>query len=155
MSIGAVGRVGCRFLAYAWAAPYSVLGLLLGCVGVLAGARMRVREGALEIGGGALGRLARRLPAPISFCGITLGHVILGLDAVTLDAVRDHEQVHVRQYERWGALFGPAYLLSSLVQLLRGRRPYLDNHFEREAYAVARQRAASAAGPDRPSNLTL
>ena len=41
----------------------------------------------------------------------------------------------MRQYERWGPLFGPAYLLSSLVQLARGRRPYWDNHFEREAYA--------------------
>ena len=140
MNARGIACVARRFLAYAWVAPYSVLGLLLGCVTVIAGARMRVREGALEIGGGALGRLARHLPAPISFCAITLGHVILGLDAVTLDAVRDHEQVHVRQYERWGLLFGPAYLLSSLVQLLRGRRPYLDNHFEREAYAVARER---------------
>jgi hypothetical protein len=42
--------------------------------------------------------------------------------------------VHVRQYERWGPLFVPAYLLSSLVELLRGRRPYRDNWFEREAY---------------------
>jgi hypothetical protein len=49
-------------------------------------------------------------------------------------AVRAHEQVHVRQYERWGPLFVPAYLLSSLVELLRGRRPYRDNWFEREAY---------------------
>ena len=31
-------------------------------------------------------------------------------------------------------LFVPAYFLSSLVELLRGRRPYLDNCFEREAY---------------------
>ena len=42
--------------------------------------------------------------------------------------------VHVRQFERWGPLMGPAYLLSSLVLWLAGRRPYLDNPFEREAY---------------------
>ena len=66
---------------------------------------------------------------------MTLGHVILGIDGATLDSARLHEQVHVRQYERWGPLFLPAYFASSLVQLLRGRRPYLDNHFEREAYA--------------------
>ena len=40
----------------------------------------------------------------------------------------------MRQYERWGPFFIPAYLLSSLVQLLRRRDPYLDNRFEREAY---------------------
>jgi hypothetical protein len=39
----------------------------------------------------------------------------------------------VRQYERWGLLFYPAYGLSSLWQLLRGRRPYWDNVFEVEA----------------------
>jgi hypothetical protein len=49
--------------------------------------------------------------------------------------------VHVRQYERWGPAFLPAYLLSSLLQLLRGRNPYRENHFERQAYAaVANQR---------------
>jgi hypothetical protein len=68
---------------------------------------------------------------------ITFGHVIVGLDAATLDGVRAHEQVHVKQYERWGLLFGPAYLLSSLAQWMRGRRSYLDNRFEREAYAKA------------------
>jgi hypothetical protein len=94
-----------------------------------------LREGALEIGGGLLGRALSRLPAPFSFSAITLGHVILGVDPRTLAAVRQHEQVHVRQYERWGIFFVPAYLLSSLFELLRGRRPYLDNRFEREAYA--------------------
>jgi hypothetical protein len=41
--------------------------------------------------------------------------------------------VHVRQYERWGPLFVPAYLVSSLVLWLRGRDPYWDNPFEVEA----------------------
>ena len=40
----------------------------------------------------------------------------------------------MRQYERWGPFFLPAYLLSSLVALLLGRDPYLDNRFEREAF---------------------
>ena len=51
--------------------------------------------------------------------------------------MRAHERVHVRQYERLGALFFPLYVGSSLVQWLRGRDPYFDNHFEREAYALA------------------
>jgi hypothetical protein len=52
-----------------------------------------------------------------------------------LDFCRSHELVHVRQYERWGVLFIPAYLLCSLVLWLTGRDPYRDNPFEREAYA--------------------
>lgn len=126
-----------RLFAYSWASPYSLLGLAFGLVALLLGARAHVREGTLEFGGGWLGaRLARR-PAPFCFTAIAFGHVILGIDEAALGAVRAHEQVHVRQYERWGPLFGPAYLLSSLAQLLRGRRPYLDNCFEREAYAKA------------------
>jgi hypothetical protein len=124
-----------RLLVRAWAAPYSALGLALGFAMLLAGGRAQVREGAVEFGGGCLGRIASGLPAPFCFSAITLGHVVLGVDAPTLAAVRAHEQVHVRQYERWGVFFGPAYLASSAIQLARRRRPYLDNHFEREAYA--------------------
>ena len=121
-------------IAYAWAAPWSTFGLLFGMLALLFGARARVREGALEFGGGRLGAALSYLPAGSRFSAITLGHVILGLDHATLAECRAHEQVHVRQYERWGLFFIPAYLLSSLIQLVRGRRPYLDNFFEREAY---------------------
>ena len=68
---------------------------------------------------------------------MTLGHTILGSTAAALDISREHEMVHVRQYERWGPLFGPAYLLSSLVLWLRGKDAYRDNRFEREAYDEA------------------
>ena len=47
---------------------------------------------------------------------------------------RDHEHVHVRQVERWGPFFLPAYLLASAWAWQRGRRPYRDNPFEIEAY---------------------
>jgi hypothetical protein len=123
-----------RLLAYAWAAPYSLLGLLFGLGAVPFGARAHLHEGALEFGLDA--RSSRPRP-PFGFAAITFGHVILGVDEATLAAVRAHEQVHVRQYERWGPFFGPAYLLSSLLQLLRGRSPYRDNLFEREAFAKA------------------
>jgi hypothetical protein len=123
-----------RLLAYAWAAPNSLLGLLFGLVILLFGGRAQVREGAFEFCRGA--RLSRSR-TPFGFTAITFGHVILGADEATLAGVRSHEQVHVRQYERWGPLFIPAYLLSSLVQLLRGRNPYRDNRFEREAFAKA------------------
>jgi hypothetical protein len=41
-----------------------------------------------------------------------------------------HERVHVAQYERWGPLFIPVYLLAGLVTKLRGGRAYADNPFE-------------------------
>jgi hypothetical protein len=99
------------------------------------GARWRWADGALEVAGGYAGRwLARRR---VPFAALTLGHVVLAVDAQSLAALRTHEREHVRQYERWGALFGPAYLLSSLWQGLRGADPHRANHFERQAYAVA------------------
>jgi hypothetical protein len=133
-------RTGTRaihLLAYAWAAPNSALGLILGIIAIPFGARLRLQDGIMEFSGGGLGRMISRLPPPFAFAAITFGHVVLGVNRATLAAVRAHEQVHVRQYERWGPLFLPAYLLSSFFQLMRGRHPYLDNCFEREAYAKA------------------
>jgi hypothetical protein len=129
-----------KILVRVWASPYSAIGLLLGLAVVVAGGRMQAREGALEFGGGHLGRMVSRLPRPYCFSAITLGHVILGTDRAALAAARAHEQVHVRQYERWGVFFVPAYLLSSLVQLALGRRPYRDNRFEREAFSKGHER---------------
>ena len=68
---------------------------------------------------------------------MTLGHVILGQDLDCLRYSRRHEHVHVRQYERWGPFFLPAYLLASFILWLRDRDPYRDNPFEREAYDQA------------------
>jgi hypothetical protein len=41
---------------------------------------------------------------------ITLGHVVLATTESALKKTRSHERVHVRQYERWGPFFIPAYL---------------------------------------------
>jgi hypothetical protein len=68
---------------------------------------------------------------------MTLGHTILGQTAEGLDLVRDHEQVHVRQYEVWGPMFIPAYLASSAWLWWRGKDPYRDNPFEIEAYLLS------------------
>jgi hypothetical protein len=94
-----------------------------------------VVAGALEVSGGAIGRVSGWLPDLYRFSAITFGHVILGTDERGLEECREHEQIHVRQYERWGALFLPLYLGSSLVAWLRGGDPYFDNVFEREAFA--------------------
>lgn len=137
-----------RIAAYAWAAPWSLLGLALGCLFLLLGGHWQVRAGALEFAGGHLGRGLSRLPQPFGFAAMTLGHVIVAVDPAELAVLRPHEQVHVRQYERWGPLFVPAYLASSLLQWLRGRHPYLENHFERQAFRLApRPRALAPWGP--------
>ena len=65
---------------------------------------------------------------------ITFGHVVLAVDELDPETMR-HELVHVRQYERWGPLFVPVYLLAGLATGLRGRHPYRDNPFERAARA--------------------
>jgi hypothetical protein len=65
---------------------------------------------------------------------LTLGHTVLGQTDAALDVSHGHEMVHVRQFERWGPLMGPAYLGCSLVLWLMRRRPYRDNPFERQAY---------------------
>ena len=133
-----------RLLRYLWAAPYTLVGLALGSVAMLCGATAQRRQGVIEIAGGRIGERMARVPQPFGFSAMTLGHVILAVDRSALAQLRVHEHVHVHQYERWGPLFLPAYLLSSLLQLLRGRNPYRENHFERQAYAAvaARRRIA-------------
>lgn len=126
-------------LRYLWAAPASLVGLALGACAIALGARPRVVDGTLEVGGGWIERGILGLAPRWRFGAITLGHVIVGLNDGVLASCRAHERVHVRQYERWGALFFALYLGSSLVQLARGRDPYRDNRFEREAYGDERR----------------
>jgi len=135
LGIGRPVRVR-RVLIYLWAFPTTSLGivaLLLACT--RGRVQVRIVEGVLEIHGGWITRFLRHgtlLAGGAS--AMTLGHVVLGQSARLLDQTRRHERVHVRQCERWGPLFVPAYLLASLIAWLRGARPYLDNPFEREAY---------------------
>jgi len=120
---------------YLWAAPATIVGAMLALAAIAIGARARIAQGCIEVAGGRLARGPGALPRPCRFVAITFGHLIIGIDHATLAAVRRHEQVHVRQYERFGILFFPLYLGSSLLQLVLGRDPYHDNHFEREACA--------------------
>jgi len=124
-----------RVCRYTWASPYSFVGLLLLFVAFLFGATVRIVDGTLEVAGGRLGAWMSRLPRSFQLSAITFGHVIFGRNHALLDSLRSHEQVHVRQYERWGILFIPVYLGSSLLQFYRGRNPYFENRFEREAYS--------------------
>ena len=122
--------------AYAWASPNTLLGLLAGLAVLALGGRVRVVRGVAEFSGGLP---ASWVAGAIRFHAITFGHVILGVSEAELAAARSHEHVHVRQYEAWGPFFLFAYAGSSLWQLLRGRRMYRDNFFERQAYAADSQ----------------
>ena len=126
-------------LRYAWASPATLVGLLAALPAFATGARVRVIDGVIEVTGGGVERLIAALPRRYRFCAITFGHLVVCTDACTAAAVRAHEHVHVRQYERLGALFFPLYIGSSVVQLLRRRDPYFENRFEREAHALARE----------------
>ncbi|MCC9642413.1 hypothetical protein LOC71_09020 [Rhodopirellula sp. JC740] len=116
---------------YFWTAPNTLIGLT---VGLLLGGRIQWVSGVAEIHGRWIARALRSMPVPAA--AMTLGHVVLGCSLSDLDRTRRHERVHVRQYERWGPFFLPAYLLASLFLKLAGRDAYRGNPFEVEAYAI-------------------
>ena len=110
-------RTGLRYL---WAAPWSLLGLALS---LLFRRRSVVRGIVLAEGAAWPRRLGWRYRA------ITFGHVVLSVDELDARTLR-HELVHVRQYERWGPFFIPAYLLATLRAEVKGGHGYRDNTFE-------------------------
>ena len=120
-------------LRYLWALPNTMLGLCFVPFTLLSGGRVRAERGVLEVYGG-FARFFLRRCLFVKASALCLGHVIIGQDRACLDHARDHEHVHVRQYERWGPFMLPAYLLSSFLAWWRGDNFYLDNRFEREAY---------------------
>jgi hypothetical protein len=121
-------------VALVWASPYTLLGLLLGFIGLCTGGHARRRGRVIEFYGGGVTWLLRQFFFGKGAMAMTLGHTILGQTGAALDVSRNHELVHVRQFERWGPLMGPAYLGCGLVLWLMRRRPYRDNPFERQAY---------------------
>ncbi len=146
-----------RPLVYLWAFPTTAVGLSLFAFSALLGkTRHRVVHGVLEVHGGLITWLLTHctfLRGGAS--AMTLGHVVLGRDELLLHLTRDHERVHVRQCERWGPFFLPAYGLASLWVLLRGGRAYEDNPFEREAFGATPRRPAHPAAtiPSSPRAL--
>ncbi len=131
-------RTAWRAIIYLWVLPGTIVGLSAAFLALCRGGRCHVVEGVLEVSGGDVTRMISRFSAvPGAISAITLGHVVVGATLADLDRTRRHERVHVRQYERWGPLFIPAYLLCSCWIWLRGGDSYLDNPFEVEAYAVS------------------
>ncbi len=120
-----------RLLRYLWAAPWSLVGLTLSALF----RRRYVRNGVILAEGT---HWPRRLGW--RYRAITFGHVVLSVDELDEETMQ-HELVHVRQYERWGPAFVPAYLAASAIARMRGRHHYLGNAFELQA------RSAEGDGP--------
>lgn len=117
---------------HVWALPGTLVGLTVGVVGLCTGGGVRRVVHTLEFYGGFVKWALQR--TPVAAQAMTLGHVIIGQSPAALDVTREHEWVHVRQYERWGPLFIPAYLVCSLLLWLARRDAYLGNPFEKEAF---------------------
>jgi hypothetical protein len=121
---------------YLWASPTTLVGLALALTALRRG-RVLVVGGVLEVSGPLVRWVLTHLvPLRGGATAITLGHVVLGRDVRALDETRAHERVHVRQYERWGPLFVPAYLAAGAWAVMRGGHFYFDNVFEREALSA-------------------
>lgn len=121
-------------LLIGWTLPWTLVGLAFGVTAILTGGGGKRVGRVLEFHGGLLNRLLRRVPIAGGAAAMTLGHVVIARTKADLDYSRRHELVHVAQYERWGPLFVPAYLVCSAWQWYCGRDAYLDNPFEEEAY---------------------
>ncbi|MES2890013.1 MAG: signal peptide prediction [Pseudomonadota bacterium] len=125
-----------RLVKLMWAAPCSLVGLMLAAPLFVLGARARCSAGTVDVTLRKSLASCRRWEHALPYRAITFGHVILAVTDEELAQHRRHEQVHVRQYECWGVFFFPAYAASSAWQLLRGRNAYWDNYFEVQARAL-------------------
>jgi hypothetical protein len=140
-------------LSYIWTSPNSLVGLLFLPTVFLADGGFQVVDGVLELHGSVIAWVLRHcvlLPGGAS--AMTFGHVVLGRDPEALSLTRVHERMHVRQYERWGPAFIPAYLAAAIWGLVTGAGAYDGNVFELEA--MQGERNTQCAAPPRGSRRT-
>jgi hypothetical protein len=124
-----------RTATYLWALPTTAIGILVAALTLFTGGRARFHTGVLEVWGGfSTWFLQKIVPLPGGATAMTLGHVVIARDPAAHTQTRAHERIHVRQCERWGPFFIPAYLLTSLYLKARGKDAYRDNPFERDAF---------------------
>jgi hypothetical protein len=119
-----------RFLAYLWASPNTLLGLLCGI-----GGHFALVDGVIEIHGPVAKFVLNKLGPVGGASAMTLGHVVIGQDQHALDWTRSRERIHVRQYETFGPFFIPVYFALSFHAWRTGLDYYRDNLFEVEAYS--------------------
>ncbi|MEM6504988.1 MAG: hypothetical protein AAF711_05940 [Planctomycetota bacterium] len=122
---------------YLWTSPNTLVGLMWVLLARLTGGGWSVHTGVVEAHGGWVKPILQRLPfVKDGALAITIGHVVLAQTEAALSVTREHERVHVRQYQRWGPLFVLAYVGAGVWMWARGKDPYRDNPFEVEAYGV-------------------
>lgn len=124
-----------KVAVYAWSFPTSALAIPLIVLNAMTGGKTFVHDGVVEIHG----RWVRRFLnlGPFQAAALTLGHVILNQDEMARRLYRQHELVHVRQAERWGALFVPIYLGLAVRTWRRTGRGYWDHPWEVEAREIS------------------
>lgn len=134
-------------LQYIWASPATLIGAGMTGVALIAGARLCIHTGVLEVSFRPRRSWSSKAVKRLPFSAITLGHVVVACSEMEQEYLRAHERVHVAQFERWGALLLLAYPAESALQFLLGRLPYLDNRFE----VPARVKAANCSHAGVPS----
>ena len=127
---------GTVLVKYIWVLPASAIGMCAAGIACVIGAQIRSVSGVLEVSLAPRNTVLYKAVTCLAFEAITLGHVVIACSAQAQAAHREHERVHVAQYELWGPFFLVAYPLESLFQLLQGRQAYLDNRFEMAARAA-------------------
>lgn len=85
-----------------WVLPCSLPGGVVGLVVLALGGSAKTVDHTVELALTHHQSAVPRWAARLAFGGITLGHVIVGQSHEGLAALRSHERVHVRQYERLG-----------------------------------------------------
>ena len=123
--------------SYFWAAPTTAFGIVIVGFTAATGGTVYVLGGIIEAHGGFATTFLRYVTGLALRGGagaMTLGHVVIGRDQDCLDRTRAHERIHVKQCEKWGPLFIPAYLIASAWAWLLGKDAYRANRFEREAF---------------------
>jgi hypothetical protein len=121
-----------KLLRYIWVLPATAFGLIAVGLTLITGGSAQIFDGAIEAWGGFGAWLFKSVIR--HGCAMTIGHVIIGQDEYSISRYRQHEHVHIQQYERWGPFFVPLYVASSVVAWVEGKHVYHDNAFEREAY---------------------
>ena len=96
------------WLGFVWTSPNTLIGLVLG---LCTFQPPRVADGAIIFDRAPRGLTALMLRA--DRVAMTVGFVILSARPLTGHLLA-HEQQHIRQYEVWGPLFIPVYLVLAI-----------------------------------------
>ncbi len=112
-------------LRFAWALPNTLVGLV---VGALTFQRPRIHGGAIVFDRAPRG--VTWLMPRLNRTAMTIGYVVVSARPLE-GRLLAHEQHHIRQFERWGPLFGPVYFALAL------RYGYRRHPMERSARRAA------------------